>query len=256
MGAQSGEHVGYGIVVFRRAVDIEESFVSAYVDYLHKKDTAQKYLVNSSSIRNEGGYEFTHESMNYAPIRYNNTVDQDTPQKYRDFIQLLENTNYDCLVEYCKLFPVATEAVTWKTRGHLAVYSPGQGIGCHSDSAVPLVDWRPAYGQSALHNTLTCGMSLSSEYTGGDLYFRLWDIGLRLEIGDVAIYPSSFIGAHEVKPIESGKRIAYLQWFCHGDTGSMSHPNESSSSLDSSYFWLTNLKNDVGSDKMYQQKVV
>lgn len=255
MTTVAADHLGHGIVVFRKALSVDSLLVDSYMHYLQEQDAAEKYLKSGDTAVNSGGYEFSDDSIGHAPLRYSDTLPHGLPIEYRKFVEKLENTNYKCLVEYCKIFPTAVEAVTWKKIGHFAVYTQGQGIGCHSDSAVPLVDGKPVYGQSPLYNTLTCGVSLTSDYTGGELYFKMWDISVTLNAGDVAIYPSTFIGAHEVLPVKSGKRIAYLQWFCHGDPGNMPPLEDENIDDLASSIWLNNLRNDVGPQNMYQRTV-
>jgi hypothetical protein len=247
-------HLGPGIVLFKDAMTIDDALVKDYMMYLNGKKE-QHFFDKDDTIVNSSGYEFDRKSISVAPGRFVETVVDDTPQRFVDFSQRCEDTLYKCIVEYCRIFPVVIEAITWRTKGHIATYSDGQNIGCHSDSAVPLDENYKPINQMPLHNTVTAGLSWTSNYEGGNLHYRMWDVSVRLEAGDVVMYPSTYLGAHEVTPVTSGERIAYLQWFCHGDTGQLQRPEDTPNSIRSPHTWLLNLKNDVGQEYLYQNKV-
>jgi plastocyanin len=247
-------HLGPGIVLFKNAMTVDDSLVEDYMAHLNSKKE-QHFFDKDDVVVNSSGYEFDRRSISVAPGRFVETVVDDTPQRFVDFSQSCEDTLYKCIVEYCRIFPIVIEAITWRTKGHIATYSNGQNIGCHSDSAVPLDENYKPINQMPLHNTVTAGLSWTSNYEGGDLRYRMWDASVRLEAGDVVMYPSTYLGAHEVTPVTSGERIAYLQWFCHGDTGQLQRPEDTPNSIRSPHTWLLDLKNDVGQEYWYQNKV-
>ena len=105
----------------------------------------------------------------------------------------------------------------WRTSGQVASYSVGQNIGPHGDCALPYDNEGNILNSFPLHNTLTGSMTLSDGYEGGAIRFRPWNITTNPKLGSVLIYPSSFMGCHEVEKIVSGARNVYLQWFCQGN---------------------------------------
>ena len=250
-------HLGSGIVLFKNAIDVDPALIKEYMAYLDGRKPQPSFdsLDKDSTILNDSGFEFDARSIDVSPGRFIETVVDDTPQHLVDFSQACEDALYKCFVEYCRIFPVVVEAVSWRTKGHVATYSNGQNIGCHSDSAIPLDENYKPINQMPLYNTVTAGLSWTSDYEGGDLQFRMWDVSIRLEAGDIAMYPSTYLGAHEVTPVTSGRRIVYLQWFCHGDTGYLQSPNETPNTVRSPHTWLLNLKSDVGPEYLYQNKV-
>jgi hypothetical protein len=248
-------NLGSGIVLFREALDVDEEFVKDYMKYLSTKTEQHFFVDDNNTITNTGGYTFEEDIAIVSPSRFIETVSDDTPQRFVDFSQSCEDALYKCIVEYCKIFPIAAEAITWRTKGHIATYSKGQQMGCHSDSAVPLDKNYKPINQTPLHNTVTAGLSWTSNYEGGDLHYRISGVTARLEAGDVIMYPSTYLGAHEVTPVTSGLRVMYLQWFCHGDTGQLQHPDETPNSVRSPHTWLLNLKNDIGAQNLYQTRV-
>ena len=249
-------HLGHGIVLFEEALKIDEDLVYRYMDYLRStnKETHFFEKEDSADLANTSGYKFRKNDVDSSPERFIQTVTNNTPKEFVDLIQLYEDTLYKCLVEYCKLFPVAVEAISWRSRGSIATYKDGQFIGCHSDSAVPCVIGEMPANQNAIHTTLTASLVMNSDFVGGELGFRLWGTVVDVGIGSILYYPSTYIGAHEVLPVTSGERIVYLQRFCHGHPG-VGMPGVHDNSLMSGNQWLPSLRDDVGLGNMYQEIV-
>ena len=250
------KHLGHGIVLFENAFEVDSALVSEYMQYLRSTNEEVHYFEkeDSADLANTSGYEFRKNDISSAPERFIRTVTNDTPKQFVDLVQSYEDTLYACLVEYCKLFPVAVEAITWRARGSIATYKNGQYIGCHSDSAVPCAIGEMPANQVALHTTLTASLVMNNDFEGGELGFRVWGKVVHINAGSILYYPSTYIGAHEVLPVTSGERIAYLERFCHGHPG-IGMPGVNDNSLMSGNQWLPRLREDVGLSNMYQQKV-
>lgn len=241
-------HHGSGIVQFGHTSLIDKDLVKEVIDGIEKHTLPQGYQespISKDTKLNNGLYEYSDEDIMSAPIRYNNYLYDGMPQEHIDFIVSLENKLYDCMVHYAALFPVVLNSIRWRTRGYFIRYENGQGIGPHSDCDLP-------YGQDnvtplssfPLSNTVTSGIMLSDDYEGGELGFAPWGVEFKPNIGDVVMYPSSYSGCHQVNPVTSGKRYAYLSWFAQGKNESTPSPEHVSSELDS-IKWLPNLKQDV-----------
>ena len=52
---------------------------------------------------------------------------------------------------------------------------------------------------------------LNDDYEGGDFVFN-GNHEVKLKIGDILIFPSNFLYAHEVKEITKGTRYSYVSW--------------------------------------------
>jgi predicted 2-oxoglutarate/Fe(II)-dependent dioxygenase YbiX len=55
-------------------------------------------------------------------------------------------------------------------------------------------------------------------YTGGEIHFPNIPYVWKPKAGSVAIYPSSYIGRHEVYPVDLGQRYAFLSIACYGSS--------------------------------------
>jgi hypothetical protein len=208
------KHLGNGIMSFDEVVDTSD--FEAYLERIYAENLDATHGVNAESSTNDGGYMVEQEHVSKMPTRF---YGLSCGSEFTKGITTLINDGiYRCLVEYCRSFPVAIECIGWRTSGQIASYSIGQTIGPHSDCALPYDKDGNVLNSFPLHNTLTGSMALNEDFEGGDIKFRPWGITVRPKIGSVLIYPSSFIGCHEVEPITSGVRNSYLQWFCQGDT--------------------------------------
>lgn len=205
-------HLGNGVMLFEGAIDT--SSLETYVERIFAENAKATNGVNEVSFQNDGGYTVDESHVSELPIRFHGLSDSS------EFIKLttssIDAALYECLVEYCRSFPVVIDCVKWRTSGQVASYSVGQNIGPHSDCALPYDNEGNVLNSFPLHNTLTASMILSENHEGGAIRFRAWGITTNPKIGDVLIYPSSFMGCHEVEPITAGIRNVYLQWFCQG----------------------------------------
>jgi predicted 2-oxoglutarate/Fe(II)-dependent dioxygenase YbiX len=121
-------------------------------------------------------------------------------------------------------------------------------MGPHSDSNIP---YKPGtlepMTNSPAFNPLTTSIFLNDDYNGGEVIFRMWGITVKPEVGTAIIYPSNFIGCHEVSEVRDGERWAFLSWFFHGN---------GLESKEGSYEWTQQLKQKVGFGNNFQKHVL
>jgi predicted 2-oxoglutarate/Fe(II)-dependent dioxygenase YbiX len=206
------KHLGNGVMLFEDVIDT--SSFSAYLERIFAEKLEATNGVDIDSSQNDGGYTVEESHASELPIRFHGL--SNGSEFLKEITESIDNALYKCLVEYCRSFPVAIDCIRWRTSGQVASYSVGQNIGPHSDCSIPYDSQGNVLNSFPLHNTLTASMVLNDGYEGGAIEFRPWAITANPKIGCVLIYPSSFVGCHEVKPITSGVRNVYLQWFCQG----------------------------------------
>ena len=206
------KHLGNGIMLFEDVIDT--SSFSAYLERIFAEKSEATNGVDIDSSQNDGGYTVEESHASELPIRFHGL--SSGSEFLKEITESIDGVLYQCLVEYCRSFPVAIDCIRWRTSGQVASYSVGQNIGPHSDCSIPYDNQGNVLNSFPLHNTLTASMVLNDGYQGGAIKFRPWAITTNPKIGCVLIYPSSFMGCHEVEPITSGVRNVYLQWFCQG----------------------------------------
>lgn len=239
---------GYGIVEFNNVINIDKIFINKYINFLQKINPSPFEIVHEnekSYAVNKTGFKFNLEDIASAPNRYNILFNNEYSE-YEHFIKQLDQSLYKCLVAYCRIFPDAAKTIWWKNQGHIAHYMAGQSIGPHSDSHIefdPLTQ-EASHNQTPMYNTVSSGIYLNDHstnpdqwsFSGGEIYFEQADYTFYPKAGSVIMYPSNYIGRHEVKSVTNGNRYVYLQFFSYGKNNDFNH---------NSIEWLKNLQKDV-----------
>jgi hypothetical protein len=240
---------GCGVVEFENVINIDKIFLKEYIEYIksinesaftYVEENGKKYALNKT------GFKFEVNDIPEAPSRYTKLYfENDSEKQYIQFIDDINQGLYECLVEYCKLYPDAHTTIWWKGNGHIAGYSPGQWIGPHCDDQIPFNFGEVPQNEFPIHNTVSCGLYLNEcveldsvddfTYSGGEMHFPHAKTTYKPKSGGVIMYPSNYIGRHEVKPVTKGNRYVFLQFYSYGIP--------KNSSLDS-FTMLENLKKD------------
>ena len=229
------EHLGGGVVVFRNAVSIDWGFANTISKEIVDREMGEMYApaINPDNGQeeyiNRSGYFFSKNGIDKMPKR-GSRVHQDTRAEVVELFTFLEDSKDKYLFKYMHMFPLAYKNIWWKVKGHLVNYSSDCGgyIGEHSDTSVDYVYGIPHPShQLASRNTLSCLVYFGNcvdgskptelgDFTGGHHRFTYLDIDYIPNRGDILMFPSNYVAAHEVTPVESGNRFTYLGWYAHG----------------------------------------
>lgn len=218
-------HLGSGIVKFDNVFSVDKSHFESFKLSLEKTTQQETRVINEDgTFRTEGGYSIANEWMKYSPTRYTDL--SKLQGEDADFVEMLKSAMHKCVVEYCKIFPVVIENIRWVTNGYFIKYENGQNIGPHSDCNIAYAeDNVTPINTIPIYNVLTVGAFLNDDFSGGEISYRPWAITAKPNVGSILIYPSSYIGCHEVSSVTEGSRYAYLRWYGHGEIPW--NPNES-----------------------------
>lgn len=262
------KHIGMGVVICEDVIDIDQDFLFEYINWIRKnqEDTFTYHEENGVKYAiNKAGFKFSLEDVQKAPQRFLDTkgrqLNIEVPKKYIDFIDSLENAVYDALIEYCCYFPDAATTSWWRPSGHIVGYENGQGIGKHCDDQIPYEWGKPVTNKVSMHNSSSINLYLNDcvdseeqlneyNYTGGEIHFPNVPATWKPKIGSVAIYPSSYVGRHEVFPVSAGQRYAYLSIACYGT----SFDQEEVVGQENPYkYWMPSLIDDVNKKSATKQ---
>lgn len=213
-------HFGHGVMSFDGLISAPSEEIAELVSAITTDILPQGfYRDEEGRILNHGGYlHDTEGNIEMSPLRFTNCVYEGISAKNIETTRSIERAVYQAVVNYCRYFPSAVPSIRWKTRGYLIKYGVGQYMGPHSDSAIPYMqDKHTPINQQPLCNTLTCTVVLNDEFTGGETAFRPWGLVVPSKFCRILVFPANFTGCHEVLPVLSGERYAYLSWYCHGD---------------------------------------
>lgn len=210
-------HMGNGIVTFDNALVIDDNNLQKFINSVEATGQNQIIKDGDDFILTDGKYRIPSKDVELTPKRFTELYKLEEKTDV-DFIEKIKQTIIACLVEYCKIFPVVIENIRWMTNGYIIKYENGQYIGPHSDCNIAYqADGVTPLNTLPMQNILTCGLFLNDNFTGGEIHYRPWGITARPRAGSVVIYPSSYLGCHEVFPVTDGTRYAYLCWLGHGD---------------------------------------
>lgn len=256
------KHIGMGVVIIENLFEIDKNLLLDYINWLKKSpENTFEYFVEDGEkyARNQTGFIFKYKDIEFAPQRFLDTRGKNRPDKddgkFNTLVDLLEDSAYKGLVEYCKIFPDAATTSWWRPVGHVAGYKEGQRIGPHCDDQVPYVWGEETGNQVSMHNSVSINLYLNDctneeiknpilEYNGGELNFPNVPFQWMPKSGSAAIYPSNYIGRHEVLPVLSGERYAFLTMACYGTSfdnkEKVGEPNEYK-------IWMKDLISDITS---------
>ena len=153
-----------------------------------------------------------HKPFFLAPQRYGLVRKEPMPSNRRVLLGDIERSLTGCISIYAEQYPGAGACVTWRADQHIVKYPEGSYVGVHNDNAIDEF----SKNDELVGSTLSASLVLSDRYTGGEIGFQLQKVEIWLSKGSAVVFPSSFMGTHYVKPIESGSRVVYLEWFGHG----------------------------------------
>jgi predicted 2-oxoglutarate/Fe(II)-dependent dioxygenase YbiX len=210
-------HLGNGIMQFNNVFSIDKEHFESFKKSLENTTRRENKIIDDDgSVHTEGAYKIPIEHIKYSPTRYTDLSSFNGKDK--ELISTLQQAMHRCVVEYCKVFPVVIENIRWVTNGYIIKYENGQSIGPHSDCNIAYAeDNVTPINTIPIYNILTVGAFLNEDFVGGDISYRPWGITTKPKTGSVLVYPSSYMGCHEVSPVTEGERYAYLRWYGHGE---------------------------------------
>jgi len=225
---------GMGIVCFPNAIDVDQDTVIPYLAGLKQKAIEEDYTIIEESdgnhyAINRSGHRYSIPDIDRTASHIMNFIDNNTPKNIVDFFENCENTIYNSLLRYIEIYPMIFPNIWWKTLGHVLAYGPGSDMGMHNDNDVNYQpDFEPDL-QLATRNVVGAIIYLNSsvknkedivkhEYNNGEIVFPYANATYAPKVGDVLLFPSNYLGTHEIKPCHNGSRYAYIGYFAQGSS--------------------------------------
>jgi hypothetical protein len=227
------KHLGGGVVVFENCLSLDWVNLLKKSDELIQEEWNEMYTpglnpeTNEEIYVNKSGYFFNKSSIDQMPKRAS-AIHYSDSDDLRNLLSFIESSKDKCLLQYFELFPLAYKCVWWKVKGHILQYPKNVYLGSHSDTSADYIyDVLEPKDQLALRNVISILVyfndSVDNEeeldgnnYMGGHHYFNYLDIDYSPKKGDVLLFPSNYMAAHEVKPVIEGFRYSYLGWYSQG----------------------------------------
>lgn len=223
---------GMGIVCFPNSISVNEDVVVPYFASLKEQAIKQDYtLVHEDGAEpyavNRSGHRYSIEDIHRSASHIMDFINDESPRELVEFFEDCEKIIYKSLLIYISMFPHVLPNLWWTETGHVAVYGPGSSMGIHNDNEVNYqVNFEPDL-QLATRHVLSVLLYLNSSvgeqdkvckygYTGGEIVFPYAGVVHQPKSGDLLIFPSNYLGTHEVRPCLSGNRYVYISYFSHG----------------------------------------
>lgn len=222
-----------GVILFPNAIDLDWDWAIETTASLVESEWSDMYVpgidpeTNEEIFVNKSGYFYGKDSINLMPRRASAAHYNKDPE-IMQWLKFMEETKDKYLLKYLEIFPLAYKCVWWKVKGHFLEYNKDVYLGSHSDISADYI-----YGvleptdQLALRNIITNLIYLNdsvdsvdelndSNFVGGSHYFNYFDIEYKPKRGDILMFPSNYMAAHEVRKVTEGKRYSYLGWYSQG----------------------------------------
>jgi hypothetical protein len=256
------EHLGGGVVVFRKVVEVDQDFLIPYIADLHKKVVAEDFTIIHDEegtvlyAVNRSGHRYNIETINDVNRIMGFATDDKDSKTYK-FFEHCESEIYQCLIRYIEQYPLVLPSLWWKEQGHVVAYSPNSAMGFHSDNDVNYQPGAIPDLQLATRHVVGCILYFNDsvdsveeikkhEFTGGELDFSYLDVTYKPKTGDIVFFPSNYMASHKVGDVKNGARYAYISYFSHGspDVSRGINPAENLPLVMSGQVWMHDLFND------------
>ena len=227
---------GMGIVCFPKSIEVNQDLVVPYFSALKEKAIRDGYTIvhedgSEPYAVNRSGHRYEIDEIQKSAGRIMDFIDDDSPKELVAFFQECEKTIHNHLLMYIEMYPRVLSNIWWMETGHVAAYGAGSSLGLHNDNEVNYqVGFEPDL-QLATRHVLSVLLYLNSsadgqdnvgkhEYRGGEIEFVYANAVHKPKSGDLLIFPSNYLGTHQVKPCLSGERYVYISYFSHGSADS------------------------------------
>jgi hypothetical protein len=227
------KHLGGGVVLFENTASLDWDWMYKFCEKSIEKEKAEMYSLTTHPNTgeevyvNNSGYYFPIEMIEQMPYRATR-IHRDQDVQAIKTLSFIDEVKYKCLLKYIEMFPLVYKCVWWQSRGHITQYKSKVYMGPHADIQTDYMYGLPHPSQQLAMKNVVGSIfyindSVSSQdelndknFVAGSHYFPYLDIEYFPKKGDILMFPSDYMAAHQIKQTEGGVRYAYLGWYCHG----------------------------------------
>lgn len=259
------EKYDMGIVVFKDVIEMTEyDYVLDKISLMKKEALEKDYTIISDELGkplyaiNRSGHRYAIDDLEKSCSHIMNFVDESSDEKYVNFFEMCEQALYQCLIRYVEFFPMMLPCLWWRTQGHIVAYGPGSSFGTHCDNDVNYKPGAEPDQQLAIRNVVGGLIYFNDSvdeddfsknkknYIGGKISFPYANFTYTPKSGDVIMFPSNYLGTHEVESVTKGERYAYVGYFAQGSNDSSKGINirNPSPTIDSGQVWMPDIVSD------------
>lgn len=188
---------GNGIVCYKNVIKKEIDVINRIEDAVKPIGTQNQFTWQPAYV---GYKQLIPEYRDCVDFKYKKTDIElnKSPDsiKLQELWQDLYDVKFPAVEDYRKDYNIM-DLKYWEAFNFIK-YGPGQHFQEHHDHGF----------------SYNCTVSLvaypNDDYEGGELYFRLQDLTLKAEAGDLFIFPSNFMYPHRAMPVHSGTKYSIV----------------------------------------------
>ena len=139
------------------------------------------------------------QSRDCSIVVINKTLKREDAEK--DLIyDTITNSIMACLKDYADFYTVSINDLvsdSWQ----ILRYGKSQHFDSHADDGL------------RYPRTISTTAYLNDDYTGGEIYYKHFNLYYKPSRGDILVFPSNYVYNHKVIPVEEGIRYAVVNWF-------------------------------------------
>jgi hypothetical protein len=189
----SAEEVGQGIWRYRNVIPKDLDVINKISKVV---DVSPYYKWRQATV---GYLEYMPEYRDCYDFKYKPgviTSPHGETKELEDIYQVLYHRQLQVVKDYSNRYHIG-ELRYWEAM-NLVKYGPGEHFQEHHD-----------HGYS-YNCTVSLVSYLNDDYEGGEIYFRLQDLQVKPDAGDLFIFPSNFMYPHRAMPVISGTKYSLV----------------------------------------------
>ena len=197
-------NLGNGIVCYRNVIKKE-------FDVINRLENTLGSVADIGSLSPEGKrYHWMPAYVGYQQLmpEYRDCVDfkfkktdieldpSEESLKLQGLWQELYDAKYQAVQDYARNYNI--NGLNYWEAFNFIKYGPGQHFREHHDHGF------------SYNCTVSLVAYVNDDYEGGELYFRLQDLKIKPQAGDLYIFPSNFMYPHQAMPVTSGTKYSIV----------------------------------------------
>jgi hypothetical protein len=197
-------HLGNGITCYRGVIKKEmdlinrlENNVGSVAEYGQLSPEGKRYHWMPAYV---GYQQLMPDYRDCVDFKFKKTDIEQDPSKESIELQSLWQDVYDAqsaaVDDYRQDYNIM-DLKYWEAFNFIK-YGPGQHFMEHHDHGF------------SYNCTVSLVAYINDDYEGGELYFRLQDLKIKPQAGDLYIFPSNFMYPHQAMPVQSGLKYSIV----------------------------------------------
>lgn len=188
---------GSGIYCYKNVIKKEIDIINRLESVLEPVDSSNAYRWMPAYV---GYRQLVPEYRDCVDFKFKKTDLQHDASDKSIHLQSLWQDVYDvkfhAVEDYRKKFNIM-DLKYWEAFNFIK-YGPGQHFQEHHDHGF------------SYNCTVSLVAYINDDYDGGELYFRLQNLNIKPEAGDLMIFPSNYMYPHRAMPVHSGTKYSIV----------------------------------------------